>query len=182
MQITNKMGASADKLSWRVECRRILLFISAIFQVGAWDPGRCYIVLHYGTFSGSNRFSYWQLRGFRVNRFRISPPEMPHSPIQNNLHPVSLTTLKMASWSYGHIFKLYKDVSVLYMPLQLARKNCELVLSQEILFLTLVIASYYLHDKIHIRNVKIDITFSWAQFWVATREGTFSGDKWGIEN
>ena len=103
LQITNKMDACADKLSWRDECRRILLFISAIFQVGAWDPGRCYIVLHYGTFSGSNLFSYWQLQGFRVNKSRIRPPKMLPSAISNNAHPVSLTTLKMVTWSYGHI-------------------------------------------------------------------------------
>ena len=181
MPITNKMGASADKLSWRVECRRILLFISAIFQVGAWDPGQCYIVLHYGTFSGSNRFSYWQLRGFRVNRFRISPPEMPHSAIQNNFHPVSLTTLKMASWSYGHIFKLCKDV-LYYGSSTSAQKlrTCLVARSTFPNFSNSFILNR--HDKIHISNVKIDITFSWAQFWVATREGTFSGDKWGIEN
>ena len=181
MQITNKMGASADKLSWRVECRRILLFISAIFQVGAWDPGRCYIVLHYGTFSGSNRFSYWQLRGFRVNRFRISPPEMPI--VQFKTTSIQSHSLPW-KWPLGHM--------VIYLSFTRMFLYYGSSTSAQELRTRLVARSTFpnfnnsfildLHDKIHISNVKIDITFSWAQFWVAARKGTFSGDKWGIEN
>ena len=84
------------------------------FSGRRFRPGTVlYCIALWDFFLGSNRFSYWQLQGFRVNRSRIRPPKMPHSAIQNNFHPVSLATLKMATWSCGHIFKLYKDVSVL---------------------------------------------------------------------